>query len=92
MLNFQITDKCWRQMTDKGQKEYSITHQLLFFFLIKHYNCSDAINTKGGDAAVADLAKSFCSNIYNEMENIFMRGVDPGVDQDLVMEQVGHQP
>ena len=37
---------------------------------------------------MAELTKSFCSNIYSEMEGIFSRGVDPGVDQDLVMEQV----
>jgi len=87
-LKCTITDKCWRQITDKGQREYSITHQLLFFFLIKHYNCSEAINSKGGEVAVAELTKSFCSNIYSEMEGIFSRGVDPGVDQDLVMEQI----
>ena len=38
--------------------------------------------------AVAQFARAFCTNIYNEMESIFSRGVDPGVDQDLVMEQV----
>lgn len=37
---------------------------------------------------MAQLAKVFCTNIYKEMEGIFSRGVDPGVDQDLVMEQV----
>lgn len=87
-MKCSITEKCWRQITDKGQREYSITHQLLFFFLIKHYNCSEAIVPMGGDEIVAKLAQVFCTNIFSEMEAIFERGVDPGVDQDLVMEQV----
>ena len=34
------------------------------------------------------LAHMFCANIHHEMEGIFRRGADPGVDQDLIMEQV----
>ena len=83
-----ITDKCWKQITDPGQKEYSITHQLLFFFLIKHFNCTESLQSKGKAEDIIEIVRTFCTNIYMEMEAMFDKGVLPGIEQDLIMEQI----
>ena len=86
----RIEDACWKTMTSYGVSGYALTHEVLYLILGHTFDgCFSKMKTLSQDDGV-DIDRMetvLCSNVYLEMVEAYPRWIEPGMGEDLFMEQ-----
>lgn len=80
-----VSESCWNSMTQPKQKNYVLTHQLLWFIVAETIGCFEKKNVSmAAKENLIRLEDQFCSNIFEDAT----RNIENNENQDLFLEQV----
>ncbi|CAH8873047.1 unnamed protein product [Trichobilharzia szidati] len=88
----EISDKCWKLVTDESETDYGLTHQLLYIMIGLQSNCGETMNyllkSDRPWMNTETYMQQLCTNVAIEAQTIANNSF-PVESRDLFMEQVG---
>eukprot|EP00118_Oscarella_pearsei_P027087 m.310751 g.310751 ORF g.310751 m.310751 type:complete len:409 (+) comp54467_c0_seq1:41-1267(+) len=84
-----VDDDCWKAMTAFEVSGYWLTHEVIYLILGRTFGCLESMEGRVTEkqVSIGHLEDVLCSNVHMEMVEKFPVWIEPGMGEDLFMEQ-----